>query len=480
MNSKPILTILTKTLAFIITLAWSVGACYAADGDVRGMLFREADTALAAANSARANILSPKNYEQAAQYYQKAEERLSKGQSIDRIRDDLAKSISYFTAAADTTRLAEVTFGTTIQARDDAEAAQAGTYAKGFWTQAEKSFAGATRRLESGSLKRAQKEALDAEAQYREAELQAIKINYLSETTKLISQAKKDRVDRYALLTLTKAETLLSEAEKGLNDNRYDTDRPRLLAKQAHYEAKHAVYIADIVKSLRDDALTEEQFILKSETPVEQIASALDLAVEFDQGMEGPTAQIREQIAQLQKNSGELIERRNDIAALESDILALETRLGVQSERLANQEEYRRRFSEVENLFSRNEAIVLSQAGNVVIRTIGLNFAPGSPQIDSQYFGLLRKVQQAIRLFPEYSVAIEGHTDSFGGDESNLNLSFSRAESVRDYLLANMSNQGGVNSIESVGYGETRPIGNNETVEGRTKNRRIDVVLKPM
>lgn len=467
-----------KSIAFSFALLGCTLLAVAAD-DVRETLFRDADAALAAANTARANILAPQNYEEAAKLYRRAEERLEKGQRIERIREDLAKAIPYFEAAAKATRLAEVTFGASIQARNDAEAAQAETYANEFWTDAEKTFAVAARRLESGNLKRAQKEAQEAENEYRAAELQAIKINYLSETAKIIEQAKEDKVDRYAPITLAKAESQLKEAEKGLNENRYDTDRPRSLAKQARYQAKHAVHIANIIKPLRDDQYTVEQLILLFETPVEQIASALDLGAEFDKGMDGPTQMIRDHIAQLQKDSAELIERQSDIALLENEIQRLEEKMGVQSERLANQEEYRRRFSTLENLFSKDEAMVLSQSGNVVIRTIGLNFDPGSAQIGSQYFGLLRKTQQAIRQFPEYSVVIEGHTDSFGSDDANLNLSISRAESVRNYLLANMTDERSSTSIEAVGYGETKPIGNNETIEGRTKNRRIDVILMP-
>ncbi|GAB1266135.1 OmpA family protein [Aurantivibrio infirmus] len=456
----------------------SLIACSSVFADeMRDSLFKQVDLALKSANEARASVLAPKSYEEAAILYRKAEDRLKKGQSIDRIRKDLEEAVEHFNTAADATRLAEVTFTTTIQARNDAEAAQAETYASELWENAEKSFEIAARRLEAGNVNRARKESQEAETQYRSAELQAIKINYLSETTKLISNAKQNRVDRYAPLTLSKAESLLAEAERELVENRYDTDRPRLLAKQARYEAKHAIYIADAVKPLREKDQSPEEFILSAEIPVAEIASGLDLVAEFDTGMEQPTKQIRDQIAVLRTESAELFERKNDILSLEAEIQQLEARLGVQSERLANQEEYRRRFTAIENLFTSDEAIVLSQGGNVVIRTIGLNFDPGSSQIGTQYFSLLKKVQEALQQFPNSAVVVEGHTDSFGGDEANLNLSVARAEAVREYLLANMSDRSTAN-IEAVGYGETKPIGNNETVEGRTKNRRIDLVLK--
>ncbi len=80
-------------------------------------------------------------------------------------------------------------------------------------------------------------------------------------------------------------------------------------------------------------------------------------------------------------------------------------------------------------------------------------------------------------VFPKSDVRVEGHTDSYGTDEANLKLSEERSEAVRLYLTANMGS--GAPKITSVGYGETRPIANNETADGRAKNRRIDIVIVP-
>jgi outer membrane protein OmpA-like peptidoglycan-associated protein len=70
---------------------------------------------------------------------------------------------------------------------------------------------------------------------------------------------------------------------------------------------------------------------------------------------------------------------------------------------------------------------------------------------------------------------VEGHTDANGSDSNNLILSQDRADAVKQYLVANA----GVNpeKISSIGYGEARPVSTNETAEGRTRNRRIDLVL---
>jgi outer membrane protein OmpA-like peptidoglycan-associated protein len=70
---------------------------------------------------------------------------------------------------------------------------------------------------------------------------------------------------------------------------------------------------------------------------------------------------------------------------------------------------------------------------------------------------------------------IEGHTDSQGADNANINLSQERADSVREYLIANLGLSQG--RVQSVGYGKVSPIASNETPAGRAQNRRIDVVI---
>ena len=138
----------------------------------------------------------------------------------------------------------------------------------------------------------------------------------------------------------------------------------------------------------------------------------------------------------------------------------------------------RRRFAQVEQMFTRDEARILREGGDVVIRLGGMNFASGQAVIQPEHFALLTKVKEAISLYQDASVSIEGHTDAYGTDEANLKLSENRASAVAQYLLANSNLSAG--RVASFGFGEAHPIANNETKEGREKNRRIDIVIKPV
>jgi outer membrane protein OmpA-like peptidoglycan-associated protein len=87
----------------------------------------------------------------------------------------------------------------------------------------------------------------------------------------------------------------------------------------------------------------------------------------------------------------------------------------------------------------------------------------------------LVKIATILNQFPEMKVAVEGHTDAVGSDEYNLGLSKRRAQAVLEFL----SGQGVKGErLSSEGYGETRPVADNDTDEGRQKNRRVDLVIQ--
>ena len=103
--------------------------------------------------------------------------------------------------------------------------------------------------------------------------------------------------------------TLSAEAETALNEDRYDTDRPRSLAIEARYEALHALHVAKLVKMTEDKVMSREDLILAAEEPVARIAGALDLKAEFDEGFTKPTETIVTTIADLEAERDDLLHR---------------------------------------------------------------------------------------------------------------------------------------------------------------------------
>ena len=87
---------------------------------------------------------------------------------------------------------------------------------------------------------------------------------------------------------------------------------------------------------------------------------------------------------------------------------------------------------------------------------------------------VLAKLAGILLIMPEQRVAIEGHTDSTGGVEYNLDLSQRRANAVMSLLRS----QGLESSrLQAVGFGMQQPVADNGTTEGRRSNRRVEIVI---
>jgi OmpA-OmpF porin, OOP family len=116
--------------------------------------------------------------------------------------------------------------------------------------------------------------------------------------------------------------------------------------------------------------------------------------------------------------------------------------------------------------------VVVTQTKIEIKQTIFFEFNKAT--IKSVSFGLLGEVAQAMKDNPTIKVEIQGHTDSVGNDRFNMKLSQKRAESVRTFLV-----KAGIDASRMVprGYGETVPIADNRTKDGRAENRRVEFVI---
>ncbi len=345
---------------------------------------------------------------------------------------------------------------------------------------------------------------------YRKAELSAIKTDLLDETRRILKKADEMDVADKAPKTLERAKNLLAETEKEIETNRYDMDYPRILAKQAKYEANHAIFLYSTIKKMEDEDQEFEDIILTLENPLINIAEKSGFVAQFDQGFNKPKNEIIGYITDLQRKNLQLSTKNTEqdylIGQMDNNINVLvkerdalnyefkaqigkrttemnkkmqeiENEKSILSEQVNYQNKIKERYYLVNQLFDSKDALVFRSGNDVIIRMQGFGFDVGKSNLKPEYFSLLTKVQDAINIFPDSKVIIEGYTDSFVGDALNLKLSQERSDAVTTYLKANMPTLNNDN-ISSVGYGENNPIANNETKEGRSKNRRIDIIIK--
>jgi outer membrane protein OmpA-like peptidoglycan-associated protein len=114
--------------------------------------------------------------------------------------------------------------------------------------------------------------------------------------------------------------------------------------------------------------------------------------------------------------------------------------------------------------------ITLNMPGNVT-------FATDSSDLSPAFFDVLNSVGKVLSEFEQTVVEVAGHTDSTGSNEYNQSLSERRARSVASYLQS----QGVIpGRLITVGMGETRPVSDNSTANGRQLNRRVEITMVPI
>jgi OOP family OmpA-OmpF porin len=87
---------------------------------------------------------------------------------------------------------------------------------------------------------------------------------------------------------------------------------------------------------------------------------------------------------------------------------------------------------------------------------------------------VLKEIASTLKQYADLKILIEGHTDNVGAAAANLTLSEARAAAVKEALVRDFSADG--NRITTIGLGDTKPAVPNTTAEGRSQNRRVEVV----
>ncbi|MFQ6604304.1 MAG: flagellar motor protein MotB [Fidelibacterota bacterium] len=139
--------------------------------------------------------------------------------------------------------------------------------------------------------------------------------------------------------------------------------------------------------------------------------------------------------------------------------------------------------SEVEEFIMKNKLggqVQVKQDGRGAVITISdlVLFPPGETAINPEGLDILNKVKDMLKQF-DYHIKVEGHTDNRPINTelfpSNWELSANRASRIVRYLIEN-----GIppEQLSAEGFAEYRPVGNNNTVEGRNKNRRVEIVYE--
>lgn len=111
---------------------------------------------------------------------------------------------------------------------------------------------------------------------------------------------------------------------------------------------------------------------------------------------------------------------------------------------------------------------------NIAMRAV--QFDTGRSTLKSESFGVLKQIADIMRRYPDYNLMVSGHTDNTGSATANQKLSERRAKACYEFLTT----QGiSATRLNFAGYGESRPISDNNSLRGRSLNRRVEFNLVP-
>ncbi|MEW8288924.1 MAG: OmpA family protein [Candidatus Thiodiazotropha endolucinida] len=349
-----------------------------------------------------------------------------------------------------------------LEARQLAIAAGADTMLKERFELLDEKLRKASTLVEKGDIEDAKKWRPEMLQGYSDVELDALKQDATENARQDIAQATESEADEYSPKTLKRALEELALSVAVLETNRTQREKAKNHALQASRLARRSIEITEMIKDFKRREYTMEEIILWYQKQISLISEPTGDELHFDQPNHEVVTALRNKLVNY-----------TEIQQAE-----LATRMDLQSRLEAVERENREaqaRFDKIQDLFSSYEANVYRQGHNVLLELRAFNFPSGGSDIQSENFALLDKIVTAVKSFPNPDVVVSGHTDSVGGADVNQQLSQRRAETVASFL----EKVGGVarNHITAIGYGESRPVANNETERGRKSNRRIEVLI---
>jgi outer membrane protein OmpA-like peptidoglycan-associated protein len=290
--------------------------------------------------------------------------------------------------------------------------------------------------------------------------------------------------DKYAGSILSKAGQQLMHAED-LYRQKANKAAVETAAKEATETAEEARMMA-VKQKAEDDAQAaaaarEAKARADAEAEAKRRADAEAARLQAEQAKAEAEKAKAEAVAAAQEaaRQKEEAQKATAEAVAQQQALAAETEkakaAAAQSESLRQEAEKEKQELRARLLQQLNSILATRDSARGLIANMSdVLFRSGSFELLPAARERLAKVSGIVLAYPSLHLAVEGYTDSVGGDEYNQSLSEHRAQAVRDYFV-----QQGIpaNAVEARGFGKTGAIASNDTVEGRAQNRRVELIL---
>jgi outer membrane protein OmpA-like peptidoglycan-associated protein len=288
----------------------------------------------------------------------------------------------------------------------------------------------------------------------------------LFEADNAVRIAQDSGADKYAPEIMQQAKLDLQNASD-MDSNKHRDEKMEIT------DAREAVQRAEDARiaSLRKQAAEQQAATVMAKDKAQADAAQSQADAARSQ-MQAQQAQLQAQQAQLQADQAQAAKAQADAARAQAEAEAAEAKAkAAEADKSAQSAEAVR-----EKLKQQlNSVLATSEtARGLIVNMSDVLFDTGKYTLKPTTQISLAKVSGILQAYPGLKVQVEGYTDSVGSDEFNQTLSDKRAETVKNFLVAQ-----GVppNNITSQGFGKNSPVADNSTPSGRMQNRRVNMVV---
>lgn len=238
------------------------------------------------------------------------------------------------------------------------------------------------------------------------------------------------------------------------------------------HEAEVALQRAEMAwQNAPDDPNTAAMVLIADRKAL--IAQARAMEMRADQEALQATRQLEaNRTTQLQTAKGELNQTRQVLGATELQLRQQQAASVAQQQRMqvleANLKDARDTIAKIASVKDDDRGMVITLQGEVLFKTAKSDLKPAA-------MAKLDEIAEALKG-KDQPIVVYGYTDNVGTHENNMDLSQRRAETVRGYLVSK-----GLPSdlVTAHGMGPDAPVADNESIEGRAQNRRVEIVVQP-
>ncbi|MCF7821147.1 MAG: OmpA family protein [Mariprofundaceae bacterium] len=451
----------------------------------QAVTIEEVEERMVEAEQFRVVEFSPGNYARARQALDDAKNQIASGNN-EKAGSSLDESASYIEKAMKTSQMLTTRLPQLVESRDRMQMAAPEHQRADLAERAERDFGRVVEAVEDDDMAKAEAQAKLARVTLHAAQSVAAREQYARPISKGIAAARKVHARKYSPNALNASISAQREIETLIKNDPDAQVKMHAASKRGEISAERAMRIAALGERLNRNPAEIEAMVNEEEARFLLLGKYLGIDLSNAKNAEEQARMLQQAIEEMENSyRQQLRDSDNNIEELSGKLAKYEGELSKYQTDLASMEELRRKLQikrdaeakikRLTKLFDPQDVeILLTPDADVILRMKNLNFRSGSAVIPPDTYSMLDHATESMVLFADRAVRIEGHTDAVGANDYNQKLSERRAEAVKFYLMEKMQEE---RTVEAAGFGEEKPIANNETAKGREKNRRIDIVL---